>query len=82
MTAKFSPQTLPEGWRDDVIEWAEHLRSGKTAESTIAGYALHVAWLARDVHDVAPTPWEVTPNGLAEWLAPRESSLATRRTVI
>lgn len=81
MGARFDPETLPERWAGPVSEWATHLREQGRAESTVAGYALHVGWLARDLEARAPTPWEVTPTMLTGWLDAHTWAANTRRLV-
>ena len=82
LAAILAPGRNPAGWAGDLTAWADHLaRTGKS-ETTAAGYLLHLSWLARDLHDQAPHPWDLTAPQLTAWLDAQNWSTPTRRKVL
>lgn len=82
MPAKLCPEKLPANWAQPATDWSDALLEGWTTPKTVAGYALHVGWVARDLGPFLSDPWQLTPALLTGWLDTHEWSLMTRRRVI
>ncbi|WGX98072.1 tyrosine-type recombinase/integrase [Nocardioides sp. L-11A] len=85
MTRRESQRTpLPPVWVRAIDGWREHLHRKELAESTVAGYLLHVEWLAVAVGlgVGVGTPWSVTSLHIGEWVGAQSWSEVTRRKVL
>lgn len=74
---------IPPAWLHAIDGWREDLHRKELAERTVAGYLLHVEWLAVAVGLGAgvATPWAVTALHISEWVGAQSWSESTRRKV-
>lgn len=70
-TARSGPhplaRSIPTGWDEALAAHRRWLRAGGRSTETANLYTRHMATLARETG--APTPWDLTAEDLADWLA-------------
>lgn len=69
-------------WPAAAESWAQSLEDAGRTPNTIDGYSKHLGWLAGDLANACPDPWELTPAHLGEWLDAQHWSAATRARVL